>query len=188
MAVAARRLEMPSRGEVRGGSRRAPVARAIAVPAPGPARRRTAAPGRPAKAPARRRSGTAVRRNRNQGLVGRTANAVTALPESTAVRRMSQGRAWIAIIGVLLIGIVAINVVTVSYGAMSSRIGTDIAELQRQNSILSSQITQSLSMPRVRDAATSAGMAVPAPDEIAYRQYQPGDIAAAAQRLAAEGG
>ena len=43
-------------------------------------------------------------------------------------------------------------------------------------------------MPRVRRAAVAAGMAVPATDEIIYRSYQPGDIAAAAQRLAAEGG
>jgi hypothetical protein len=188
MAVAARKLEMPRAGAVRSPSRRASAVRSGVMPATRPVRRPGAPAGRPATAPARRRSGTAIRRNRNQSLVGRTANAVTALPESTAVRRMSQGRAWIAIIGVLLIGIVAINVVTVSYGAMSSRIGTDTAELQRQNSILSSQITQSLSMPRVREAATTAGMAVPAPDEIVYRQYQPGDIAAAAQRLAAEGG
>jgi uncharacterized protein (DUF1786 family) len=113
---------------------------------------------------------------------------VTGLPESPAVRRMSQGRAWIAVIGLLLIGIVAINVVTVSYGSMSSRIGTEIEALQRQNSILSSQTTRVLSMPRVRSAAAAAGMAVPATTEIVYRDYDPSDIAAAAQRLAAEGG
>jgi len=92
------------------------------------------------------------------------------------------------VIGVLLIGIVAINVVTVSYGAMSSRIGTDIAELQRQNSILTSQVTNSLSMPRVRSEALAAGMTAPATDEIVYREFDPADFAAAAQRLAAEGG
>ncbi len=174
MAVAARRLE----------------AHVAPAPLTRPERRPARRPSPPARrpSPSRRRSGTAVRRNRERGLVGRTAHAVTALPESTAVRRLSKGRAWIAIIGVLLIGIVAINVVTVSYGAMSSRIGTDIAELQRQNSILTSQTTRALSMPRVRRAAVAAGMAVPATDEIIYRSYQPGDIAAAAQRLAAEGG
>jgi hypothetical protein len=200
MAVAARRLEnagatLRSAGLRSAGSAAARSARA--VPQRSEPSRRTAPGRRPAtgrphparrQAPARRRSGTAVRRTRTQGLVGRTANAVTALPETGAVRRIARGRAWIAIIGVLLIGIVAINVVTVSYGAMSSRIGTDTAELQRQNSILSSQITTSLSMPRVRDAAASAGMAMPAGDQIIYRQYQPGDIAAAAERLAAEGG
>lgn len=176
MAVAARKLE------------------ATAVPAPltRPARRRSEPSRRPEPgrrpAPARRRSGTAVRRNRDRGLVGRTAHVVTGLPESLAVRRMTKGRAWIAVIGVLLIGIVAINVVTVSYGAMSSRLGTEIEALQRQNSILSSQTTRVLSMPRVRSAAVAAGMAVPETDEVIYREYDPSDIAAAAQRLAAEGG
>lgn len=170
MAVAARKLD----------------AHAVPAPLTRPARRRPEPVRRPA--PSRRRSGTAVRRNRERGLVGRTAHVVTGLPESPAVRRMSRGRAWIAVIGVLLIGIVGINVVTVSYGAISSRIGTEIQELQRQNSILTSQTTKALSMPRVRGAAAAAGMAVPATTEIVYREYDPSDIAAAAQRLATEGG
>ena len=77
---------------------------------------------------------------------------------------------------------------TVSYGAMASRIETDIEKLERQNSILSSQTTRALSMPRVRDAASAAGMTAPATDEITYREFGPEVFAAAAQRLAAEGG
>ncbi len=37
-------------------------------------------------------------------------------------------------------------------------------------------------------AALAAGMAAPDPEELRYLHYKPGDIAAAAQRLAAEGG
>jgi hypothetical protein len=110
------------------------------------------------------------------------------LPESAAVRRISGSRLWIALIGALLIGIVGINVLTVSYGSMASQIERDIEKLERQNSILGSQTTRSLSMPRVRAAASSAGMYAPATDEIRYREFGPEVFAAAAQRLAAEGG
>lgn len=138
-----------------------------------PGRRRPAAPTRP------------VQRRR---LVGRGAHAVGRLPESTAVRRISGSRLWIAVIGVLLIGIVLVNVLTVSYGAMASRVETSTEKLERQNSILSSSTTRALSMPRVRNAAAEAGMIVPATTEIRYLEAGPEVVAAAAQRLAAEGG
>jgi len=157
----------------------APARQATALPAYAPGRRRQRRP-----VPARTRQP----RHRVSGSARRTASVVTHLPESTAVVGISRSRVWIAVIGILLIGIVAINVITVSYGAMSGRIQNDIQTLDRQNSILKSQQTEALSMPRVQDAAASAGMLVPAPDEIHYRSFQPGDIAAAAQRLAADGG
>lgn len=135
--------------------------------------------------PGRRRTANRSQRRR---LVGRSAHAVGRLPETAAVKRISASRLWIALIGLLLTGIVAINVLTVSYGAMASRIETDIEKLERQNSILSSQTTRALSMPRVRDAASAAGMTAPATDEITYREFGPEVFAAAAQRLAAEGG
>lgn len=91
-------------------------------------------------------------------------------------------------IGLLLIGIVAINVLTVSYGSMASNIEADIDTLNNRNAILKSTETNALSMPRVRNAATAAGMVVPETIDVRYRSFQPGDIAAAAQRLAAEGG
>jgi len=92
------------------------------------------------------------------------------------------------VIGVLLIGIVAVNVLTVSYGSMASNIEADIQTLERRNAILESSEVTALSMPRVRNAALAAGMAVPAPEEIRYLTFKDGDVAAAAQRLAAEGG
>lgn len=145
------------------------------------------APGR-RRAPSRRRQVTPPKRHQTRRLVGRTAHVVTHLPESSAVVGISRSRVWIAVIGVLLIGIVAINVLTVSYGSMASNIEADIDTLNSRNAILQSNETNALSMPRIRHAAAAAGMAVPAPTDITYRSYQPGDVAAAAQRLAAEGG
>ena len=156
---------------------------ATALPSalPAPSRRRRSAP-------TRRRPVNPPKRRQGRHIVGRTAHVVTHLPESSAVVGMSRGRVWIAVIGVLLIGIVGINVLTVSYGSMASNLEAEIDTLQSRNAILKSHETTALSMPRVRDAATAAGMTVPDPIDIKYRTYQPGDIAAAAQRLAAEGG
>jgi hypothetical protein len=162
----------------------APARQMSAMPAvlPAPGRRRTRT------TPARRRRPAPQKRQGTRHLVGRTAHVVTHLPESGAVIGASRSRMWIAVIGVLLIGLVAINVITVSYGAMASNIDADIQTLQRRNAILKSSETAALSMPRVQNAATAAGMTVPEPIDLRYLHYKPGDIAAAAQRLAAEGG
>ncbi len=156
------------------------------LPAPGRRRSNRSAPvRRRSPAPGRRQNG---RRHSGRRLVGRTAQAVTHLPETGAVVGMSRSRVWIAVIGILLTGLVTINVMTVSYGASSSRIDAQIQSLERRNAILRSTETEVLAMPRVRDAAISAGMTAPDPEEVRYLQFKPGDIAAAAQRLAAEGG
>jgi hypothetical protein len=169
MGAAARKLDaLPRRSPVTLPPRRRQPARA-----PEPVRRRRSAPARPAQ---------------GRRLVGRSAHAVGRLPESPAIRRISRSRLWIAVIGTLLIGIVLVNVLTVSYGATASQVETKIEQLERQNSILSSTTTRALSMPRVRAAAAEAGMMVPGTTEIRYREFSPEVYAAAAQRLAAEGG
>ncbi len=122
-------------------------------------------------------------------LINRTAHAVGHLPETGVVRGIvARTPFWIFAIGVLVIGIVAINVAGMSWSARASKLETEIQTLERSSSILRSSQTQALSMPRIRHAAAAAGMTMPEPDEIHYRQFQPGDYAAAAARLAAEGG
>ncbi|MBN8868770.1 MAG: hypothetical protein J0H66_02705 [Solirubrobacterales bacterium] len=157
-------------------------ARAVPVlPARVPARRTM-----PRRRPAtRRRPGT--RQHSGLRLIGKSAHAVTHFPESGLVRTAATGRRWIFVIGALLLAIVAINVVTVSYGSMASKIETQIESIERQNAILKSSETAALAMPRVQAQAESEGMYLPEPDEIHYRSFQPGDYAAAAERLAAGG-
>src|SRR5690606_16966487 len=120
----------------------------------------------PARAPARRpgprrpatRRRTAVRHRSGLRLIGKTAQAVTHLPESGVVRQAAAGRRWIVVIGALLLLIVGINVVTVSYGAMASKLETQIESIERQNAILKSSQTSALSMPRVQAQAEAEGM------------------------------
>jgi hypothetical protein len=157
-------------------------ARAVPVlPARVPARRTI-----PRRRPAtRRRPG--ARQHSGLRLIGKSAHAVTHFPESGLVRTAATGRRWIFVIGALLLAIVAINVVTVSYGSMASKIETQIESIERQNAILKSSQTAALAMPRVQAQAEAEGMYLPEPDAIHYRSFQPGDFAAAAERLAAGG-
>ena len=164
------------------------AARAATV-LPAPSRR--VAPSRrptrpvPARNPRRRSS---PGRTDSPGLVGRSARAAMRLPDSGAVRGVSRSRLWIVVIGLLLAGIVAVNVVAVSYATQASQNQSAIQELERQNSILRSAGIEAISMPTVITEASEAGMAHPDPTSIRYLEHSPSDIAAAAQRLAAEGG
>ena len=146
----------------------------------------------PARRPVpRRRPGVRGRpANRQQSglrLIGKSAQAVSHFPESGLVRTVSTGRRWIFVIGALLLATVAINVVTVSYGSMASKLETQIESIERQNVILESAQTAALSMPRVQAQAEAEGMYLPEPDAIHYRSFQPTDFSAAAERLAAGG-
>ncbi len=149
----------------------------------------------PARSPARRpvprrRPGTRRspgRQNPGLRLIGRSAHAVTHLHESGLVRTAATGRRWIVLIGALLLLIVAINVVTVSYGSMASKLETRIQGIERQNVILKSSQTAALAMPEVQKRAEAEGMYLTEPDIIAYRSFEPSDFAVAAQRLAAGG-
>ena len=151
------------------------------LPARSPARRPV-----PRRRPAvRRRPG--ARQHSGLRLIGKSAHAVTHFPESGLVRTASTGRRWIFVIGALLLATVAINVVTVSYGAMASKLETQIESIERQNAILKSSQTAALAMPQVQAQAEADGMLLPQPDAIHYRSFQPTDYAAAAERLAAGG-
>jgi hypothetical protein len=161
------------------------------APAPAPSRttppRRKAAPVR--RAPARAKPKT----KRNVGgqlipLAGRTAVAVGQLPDSGLVVRMTRGRAWIAVLGVLLAGIVTLNVITLSFAASSGRIDAQITVLDQENSILRGRDARLYGTGAMRNAAGALGLAMPPTDQIHFADAGPDDVATAAQRLAAAAG
>ena len=119
--------------------------------------------------------------------VGRTAVAVSHLPDSGLMVRMTRGRAWIAVLGLLLAGIVALNVATLSFTAASGRIDQQIQTLDQENSVLRTRLAQRLSNERVRDEAASLGLVVPPAGEVSYRDAGEVAVAEAAQRLAGAG-
>ena len=190
----------------------APARRSTAAPAPAPSR--TTPPKRkaplrkpragaaaPAKAPARRaparraparkpvpKRRTAATQPRLVVAAGRTAVAVRQLPDSSLVVRMTRGRAWIAVLGMLLVGIVALNVATLSFAATAGQIDEQITALEKENSMLESREAQHFSTARVRSQGAELGLAMPTTEEPGLIEYEPADIATAAARLAAAGG
>jgi hypothetical protein len=146
--------------------RRAPAKRA-------PARRRPAPPRRPA--------GHLI------PIAVNTATAVGRLPDSGLVVRMTRGRAWIGVLGVLLAGIVGLNVITLSLAASAGRIDQNIQALDRENSILRSRDAQRSSTERVRSEAAALGLTASTAEDVGYVQAGPDDVRVAAQRLAAAG-
>ena len=100
---------------------------------------------------------------------------------------MTRGRAWIGVLGVLLAGIVALNVVTLSLTATAGHIDQNIQALEEENSLLRSRDAQLSGSARVRHDAAALGLAAAATDEIGYVQAARDDVAVAAQRLAAAG-
>ena len=163
MAAAAPARRTAQRGAAqarKGGARRGSN---VVAPRPG-------GPRRPPRATAARRvRGTPGPAHLIPLAVGRTAVAVRALPDSGLVVRLTRGRAWIAVLSVLLTGIVALNVVSLSLSASQGKIAQQSQILEQENSALRARLAQRLSNARVRSAAAYLGMVAPEPTEITYR-------------------
>jgi hypothetical protein len=120
--------------------------------------------------------------------VGRTAVAVGQLPDSGLVVRLTRGRAWIAVLGVMLVGIVALNVLTLSFATSSGTIAEQISALGKENSMLGGRVAQRYSTARIRYEAGAAGLFMPNVEDPMLIEAGPKDVATAAARLAAAGG
>jgi hypothetical protein len=181
------------------------------APAPAPSRttppRRKAAPSRKVSAgaaapatkpsrraaPARRAPQRAKPRKRAAGgqliplAVGRTAVAVRQLPDSSLMVRLTRGRAWIAVLGALLAGIVALNVVTLSFAATVGKVDAAISALDKENSVLDTREATKYGVERMRAGGAGLGLHMPTDAEPQLVEAGPDDVATAAQRLAAMG-
>ncbi len=154
-----------------------------------PARRRSrpAAGRRPSAARARSRRAQA-HPQRGQLIplaVGRTAVAVRRLPEARLVHRMTRGQLWIGVLGTLLSGIVALNVVSLSLSTSSGRVAQQVAGLEQQNSELRARLAMRLSDQRIQDRAGLLGLVVPDPGQIRYLTAGERYAEIAARRLGA---
>jgi hypothetical protein len=100
---------------------------------------------------------------------------------------MTRGRAWIGVLGVLLTGIVALNVITLSFAASAGHVDENIQALDRENSILRSRDAQRSATERVRTEAAALGLSASTAVDPGYVQAGPDDVRIAAGRLAAAG-
>jgi hypothetical protein len=138
-------------------SRQAPARRAAARRVSGPLRPL------PAAAPA-----GAVRRG-STGVFER----IRALPETRLIDGLLRGRSWIWLIGVLLGGIVAMQVSLLKLNAGISRAVTTASTLERQNADFEAQIARLSSGDRVRETALTEGMVTPPPGSIEFLRARP---------------
>jgi hypothetical protein len=135
--------------------------------------RRVSGPMRPAPAGAPLRRGST-------GVFER----IRALPETRLVDGLLRGRAWIWLIGLLLGGIVAMQVSLLKLNAGISRAVTTAGTLERQNADIEASIGRLSSIERVRSAAAAEDMVAPAPGAMAFLHARPDrDPALAARRM-----
>lgn len=165
----------------------APKAPARPAPARAPARKSPARKPAPARrAPARRAPARRPGRQLIPIAVG-TAAAVRNLPDSSLMVRLTRGRAWIGVLGMLLAGIVALNVITLSLAATAGQVDQNIQALDQENSILRSRDAQKSGAARISHDAVSLGLSGATLEEVRYVTAAGDDVATAAQRLAAAG-
>jgi hypothetical protein len=157
---------------------------AAAAPAPrAPARR---APAR--KAPARRQAPSLRPAGQLIPIAVGTAARVRHLPDSPLMVRLTSGRAWIAVLGVLLVGIVGLNVLTLSIAAKAGQVDENRIALEKENGILGARDATLSGAATVRHAANEQGLAMADPDQVTPLQAGPDDAVVAAERLAGASG
>lgn len=120
-------------------------------------------------------------------VVGRTAAGVRHLPDSGLIVRMTRGRTWIAVLGVLLVGIVTLNVVTLSFAASAGKVDEQITTLEEENSMLKNKVAENYAIKRIRHEGGAQGLAMPNDQAPSVIQFEPKDVGTAAQRLAGAG-
>jgi hypothetical protein len=141
--------------------------RRVSGPLSGRTRQQTAgtatAPAR-VRAPRRPASGHASGRP----LLARSAAFVRALPDHSLLDRIVRGRAWIPLIGVLLAGIVAMQVEVLKLNAGIGRSLVRGSALQSQNALLRAQVATLADDQRIETKAAQMGMVMPAPGSIKF--------------------
>jgi hypothetical protein len=158
------------------------------------ARARTRHPARPARAAAPRHARRVSGPLRPVPVAAPAAGAVRrgttgvferlrALPEHRVVDGLLRGRAWIWLIGLLLGGIVAMQVSLLKLHAGISRAVTTAGTLERQNAQLEAEIGRLSSGERVRAAAQDNGLVTPRPGAVEYLRSRSRDGVLAARRM-----
>jgi cell division protein FtsL len=119
-------------------------------------------------------------------LGARLLRGVRALPEHRLLDRIARGRAWIPVVGVLLIGIVFTQVSLLSMNASIGAAVERAASLERNNGALRAQVAQLGSRERVEAAAGDLGLVMPEAGAVRYLAApRMGDAAAAAAAIRA---
>jgi hypothetical protein len=117
----------------------------------------------------------------------RSAGAVRDFSDSSLIHRLTRGRSWIAVLCVLLGGIVALNVLSLSLTAGSGRTSLEIDELKTDISSLQARIEEKLSAVKVEAEAARLGLANPDPKAITFLTAKQANAERVAHLLATDG-
>ena len=137
------------------------MARAAAAPARAPARPPRRRPVAPARKPARRASGLAKPKTAVKPRGARILDALLS------------GRSWIALVGVLLVGIVFFNVDLLQMNREITQMADRAAGLKRENARLRVDYARLASSERIQETAAGLGLVLPAPGEVRYLESHP---------------
>jgi hypothetical protein len=140
-------------------------AAAVALPLPLPAFRRAPGPvirPRPRPAPAPRP------REQTGGLARRAGAFVVSLPDHAWLDRVVRGRVWIPLLGVLLAGIVAMQVEILKSGASMGRSLEQTSALTNQNEQLRDNVAALADDQRIERLAGAMGLVLPPPGSVGY--------------------
>jgi cell division protein FtsL len=166
----------------------------MARPAPALARRapaRANPPGRARTAPPRRVSGPRRRRAATPRS-GKLSVRLWRAPFSRLARARTAdvldallyGRAWIGLVGVLLVGIVFFNVDLLQLNRNIAETSQRASQMKRENGQLRLQLARLGSSERIQEAAANRGLVLPAPGEVRYLRSNPAiDSRRAAKRI-----
>lgn len=105
---------------------------------------------------------------RREPLAARAFAYVGALPDHSLLDRIVRGRAWIPLLGVLLAGIVAMQVEVLKLGASIGRSVERGTALQSRNEILQADVASLADDARIEQLAIGMGMVMPAPAAVKF--------------------
>ena len=125
---------------------------------------RPAQPSSRSSRPTRVRAGSAVA----QTLAARALSIVRALPDHPLLDRVVRGRAWIPLLGVLLAGIVAMQVEELKLGASIGRSIERSSALEGRNEQLRASVSELSDQQRIERVASGMGMIMPPPGAVGF--------------------
>jgi cell division protein FtsB len=100
--------------------------------------------------------------------------AARRLRDSQMVDRLVRGRAWIGLLGVLLIGLVGLNVSLLKLNAAAGRNAEWARKLRIENADLQARVSKLRSGQRIQDSARAMGFVMPAAASVHYLTSDPG--------------
>jgi hypothetical protein len=153
------------------------TARRLSGPLGGLTRERATTTRKPLAAPRRRpaRPVGPVAAPPGASLAARVAASVRALPDHSLLDRIIRGRVWIPLVGVLLAGIVAMQVEVLKLNAATGLSLQESTALQSQRDLLQASVARLADDQRIESRAYQMGMVMPAPSQVKFLSTGPGN-------------